>query len=135
MLDDYYWMLASISNQTVASNGKNLDVNPEQAEAESRFPGTRPMLLSNDLMRDHKLELFDPRLFRRWTASHIVNYNFTAFVRDECIDPEVGFSTPEFFSNEIQANPSAGGMAWHFPVSDWDKNERLVIRLPTTSLK
>ena len=125
-------MLASISSQEKSSNGKSLDVTPEQAELENRFPGTRPMVLSNDLMRDHRLELFDPRLFRRWTASHIVNYNFTAFVNDECVDPEVGFSTPDFFSHEIQANPSTNGdTTWHIPVSDWTKNERLVIRLPS----
>ena len=125
-------MLASISSQNNASNGKSLDVTPEQAESENRFPGTRPMVLSNDLMRDHRLELFDPRLFRRWTASHIVNYNFTAFVNDECVDPEVSFSTPDFFSHEIQGNTSIDeGMTWHFPVSDWDKNERLVVRLPS----
>lgn len=131
-LDDYYWMLASISDQERSTGGKSLDVDSKQAQKEGRFPGTRPMLLSNDLMRDHRLELFEPRLFRRWTASYIVNYNFTAFVDDECIDPEIGFSTPEFFSREIQCNPSGNDAAWHFPVSDWETHERLLIRLPST---
>uniref|UniRef100_A0A7S2KRS3 Uncharacterized protein n=1 Tax=Leptocylindrus danicus TaxID=163516 RepID=A0A7S2KRS3_9STRA len=131
-LDDYYWMLASISDQEASTGGKSMDVDTKQAQAEGRFPGTRPMLLSNDLMRDHRLELFEPRLFRRWTASYIVNYNFTAFVDDECIDPEIGFSTPEFFSREIQCNPSREDTAWHFPVSDWETHERLLIRLPSS---
>lgn len=125
-------MLASISDQERSTGGKSLDVDSKQAQKEGRFPGTRPMLLSNDLMRDHRLELFEPRLFRRWTASYIVNYNFTAFVDDECIDPEIGFSTPEFFSREIQCNPSGNDAAWHFPVSDWETHERLLIRLPST---
>jgi len=83
-LDDYYWMLASVSDQKNSSNSTSFAVSAEQAAREGRFPGARPMVLSNDLMRDHRLELFDPRLFRRWTASHIVNYDFTAFVNDEC---------------------------------------------------
>lgn len=127
-------MLASVSDQTVARKNDNLDVSIDNTEG--RWPGTRPMLLSNDQMRDHKMELLEPRLFRRWTSSHIVNYNFTAFVNDECVDREIGFSAPDFFSNEIQGNPTLGGsssscMAWHFPVSDWDEDERFCIRLPS----
>lgn len=138
-LDDYYWMLASVSNQTVSGKGKDLTVSPpsqssgcnEDDEQKQQWPGVRPMLLSNDQMRDHKMELLAPRLFRRWTSSHIVNYNFTAFVDDECVDTEIGFSTPDFFSREIQGNPTKRGtMAWHFPVSDWDANERFCIQLP-----
>lgn len=128
-LDDYYWMLASLSDQTKARN--NMDINVSIDNEEGRWPGTRPMLLSNDQMRDHKLELIEPRLFRRWTSSHIVNYNFTAFVNDECVDREIGFSAPDFYSKEIQGNfVKGGGAAWHFPVSDWDDNERFCIRLP-----
>ena len=132
-------MLASLSDQTKARNNMELDVPVDNKEG--RWPGTRPMLLTNDQMRDHKLELLEPRLFRRWTSSHIVNYNFTAFVNDECVDREIGFSAPDFFSREIQGNPTPtdasdgkeldGGMAWHFPVSDWDVNERFCIRIPT----
>jgi hypothetical protein len=123
-------MLASVSDQARARNNENIDVSIDNEEG--RWPGTRPMLLSNDQMRDHRMELLDPRLFRRWTSSHIVNYNFTAFVNEECVDREIGFSAPDFFSNEIQGNPSEGGtMAWHFPVSDWDEDERFCIRLPS----
>jgi len=132
LLDDYYWMMASVSDQMVSRNGIDLDVAPQNEDG--RWPGTRPMLVSNDQMRDHKLELLEPRLFRRWYSSHIVNYNFTAFVGDECIDREIGFSTPDFFSREIQGNPApSGGTAWHFPVSDWDLDDRFVIRIPPRS--
>jgi hypothetical protein len=145
-LDDYYWMMASVSDQTRSRNGTNMDVTA--GNKEGRWPGTRPMLLSNDQMRDHKLELLEPRLFRRWTSSHIVNYNFTAFVDDECFDSEIGFSAPDFFSREIQVNRTPpnnggdntndgddirGGLAVHFPVSDWDFNEMFCIRIPPAS--
>lgn len=141
-LDDYYWMLASVSNQTNSRKGTDLTVLPLQKDdnededgdptTEQQWPGTRPMLLSNDKMRDHKLELLAPRLFRRWTSSHLVNYNFTAFVGNECVDNEIGFSTPDFFSREIQGNPSGDGKgtAWHFPVADWSPNERFCVRIP-----
>ena len=131
LLDDYYWMIASVSDQIASRNGANIDVSPQNEDG--RWPGTRPMLVSNDQMRDHKLEMLEPRLFRRWYSSHIVNYNFTAFVGNECVDRSIGFSTPDFFSREIQGNPCPdGGMAWHFPVSDWDIDDRFVVRIPST---
>ena len=127
-LDDYFWMVASVSDQICSRNGRNLDV--ETDNKENRWPGTRPMLVSNDQMRDHKLELLEPRLFRRWFSCYMVNYNFTAFVGKNSVDREIGFSTADFFSREIQSNESASGKVWHFPVSDWNLNERLCIRLP-----
>jgi hypothetical protein len=133
-LDDFYWMLASLSDQKTSRGDRNMDVEPE--DGSGRWPGTRPMLVSNDQMRDHKLELLAPRLFRRWYSCHLVNYNFTAFVNEECVDREISFSTADFFSREIQGNPTTnsdgtdGGVAWHFPVSDWDMHERLCIRIP-----
>ena len=133
-LDDYYWMLASVSDQKSSRGDRNMHVEPD--DGSGRWPGTRPMLVSNDQMRDHKLELLAPRLFRRWYSCHLVNYNFTAFVNEECVDREISFSTADFFSREIQGNPTTnsdgtdGGVAWHFPVSDWDMHERLCIRIP-----
>lgn len=129
-------MFASVSEQAASLGGELVDVDPENAEG--RWPGTRPMLITNDQMRDHRLELLEPRLFRRWYASHIVNYVFTGFVDDQCADKEIGFSPVDFFSREIQGNPSPDpdepvGMAWHFPVSDWDDSERFCVRLPATA--
>jgi len=141
-LDDFYWMLASVSDQTTSRNGQDLSVSND--DPNHRFPGTRPMLITNDQMRDHRFDLLEPRLFRRWYGCHIVNYNFTAFVLGESVaNNEIGFSQADFFSREIQGNPSgintAGddiddgeweGQAWHFPVNDWDLDERFVIRIP-----
>jgi len=133
-LDDYYWMVASVSDQTASRKGVSLDVAPN--DPDGRWPGTRPMLITNDQMRDHKFELMEPRLFRRWFASHIVNYNFTGFVGTEKFDTRIGYSPADFFSREIQANPSFGrkgiksGTAWHFPVIEWSGSERFSVRIP-----
>jgi hypothetical protein len=127
-------MLASVSDQKLAAGDRKMEVQPD--DGIGRWPGTRPMLVSNDQMRDHKLELLEPRLFRRWYSCYIVNYNFTAFVDDECIDKEISFSMADFFSREIQGNPTHNtdgaycGTAWHFPVGDWETHERLCVRLP-----
>ena len=128
-------MVASISDQTVSRRDRDMSV---ASDSSGRFPGTRPILITNDQMRDHKLELLEPRLFRRWYGCHIVNYNFTAFVMDESVaGNEIRFAQADFFSREVQGNirPTAEagkwtGVAWHFPVSDWDLDERFVICIP-----
>jgi len=121
-LDDYYWMYASVSM-------KEEFIPPDNTEG--RWPGNRPMLISNDKLRDHKMSLLEPRLFRRWYSNFLVNFTFSAFVGDECTDKEIGFKTADFYSREIQGNASnPNEMTWHFPVSDWDENESLCIRIP-----
>jgi hypothetical protein len=132
-LDDYYWMIASVSNQTVASRSEDNIHHVSTKDSEGRFPGLRPMLITNDQMRDHKLELLKPRLFRRWSNGHIVNYNFTVFNETEWKEREVQFTPADFFSREIQSNPIPGledSPAWHFPVIEWKSNERLCICIP-----
>jgi len=133
-LDDLYWMLASISDQVYSRKGVSLDVSVD--DPNGRWPGTRPTLITNDQMKDHKLELIEPRLFRRWYASHIVNFNFTGFVHNERVDDKVLFSSADFFSREIQSNSLEKKMPenharkiWHFPVSDWKHHERFCLRI------
>jgi hypothetical protein len=121
-------MLASVSDQTSSRRDLDLDVHIENDCG--RWPGARPMLISNDQMRDHKLGLLEPRLFRRWYSCYIVNYNFTAFVGKESVDREIGFSTADFFSREIQSNKTDAGTVWHIPVSDWKLDDRFCIRIP-----
>jgi len=135
-LDDYYWMLASVSSQRVARNGTNLAVSPN---SDGRWPGLRPIIISNDRMRDHKLELLQPRLFRRWYSSHIIRYDLTPFPGDES-EREICFSAADFFSREIQVNPNpttptevsncSSRSVWHFPVRGWEINEQFCLRLP-----
>lgn len=127
-LDDYYWILASCSNQTKSRNGQDIHVEP--GNEEGRWPGARPIIVSNDQMRDHKLDMLEPKLFRRWYSNFMVNYNFTGFVGRECLDAEIGFSSADFFSREIQGNKgSSGAMVWHFPLADTE-DEWLCLRVP-----
>ena len=129
-LDDYYWMLASVSDQTASRKGVEIDVPPNNHEG--RWPGLRPMIISNDQMRDHKLELLQPRLFRRWVSSFIIKYDYTEVIDEKWDEREVIFSPAEHFSREIQENFCPDGvMAWHFPVSEWTKDERFCIKLPS----
>lgn len=135
-LDDYYWMLSSVSNQTASRDGIDLDVSTAGTTGK-RWPGTRPILLSNDQMRDHKLELLEPRLFRRWVSSHIVNYHFPPFLNDVDEDRNISFTPADSISCEIQGNPTPtcdgnedDVLAWHFPVKDWPKGDRFCIRIP-----
>lgn len=127
-LDDYYWMLSSVSNQTVSRCDMSIDVSV--VNSESRWPGTRPLIITNDQMRDHKLELLEPRLFRRWSSNTIVNYHIPPYTDNK--EQEVTFATAEFISREIQSNPAnaTNGVVWHFPVCDWSQNDRFCLRIP-----
>mmetsp|Transcript_18129 Transcript_18129/g.20922 ORF Transcript_18129/g.20922 Transcript_18129/m.20922 type:complete len:679 (-) Transcript_18129:48-2084(-) len=125
-LDDYFWMIASVT-------GKELSV-VDADNNSGRFPGNRPMLITNDQMRDHRLALLEPRLFRRWYSCHIVNYDFSKFYEKEWEERKVDFCAADVFSNEIQGNPSQdekilGSLSWHFPVEGWGKHDRLCIRI------
>ena len=128
-LDDYYWMLGSISNQTNARQLADLQV--KAGDKEGRFPGLRPMLVTNDQMRDHKLELLEPREFRRWCSCHIVNYDVAKVESDkEWDDRSVEFFPADFFSREIQGNEDeSGNLVWHFPVSLWNEPSRFFISI------
>jgi hypothetical protein len=125
-LDDYFWMLASISNQTNAR--QHADIHVSTTDDNGRLPGLRPMLVTNDQMRDHKLDLLEPREFRRWCSCHIVNYDIPNFEEDEWEERRVEFHPADFFSREIQGNTHGrGGKAWHFPVTEWSEPDRLCV--------
>lgn len=129
-LDDYYWMLASVSNQTISRQGVDLRVPPSSEEG--RFPGVRPILVTNDQMRDHKLELLEPREFRRWCSCHIVNYHLLKDNSHEWDERTVRLFPADFFSREIQCNPwgeDGDRQAWHFPVTGWDGPDRFLISI------
>jgi hypothetical protein len=121
-LDDYYWMLSSVANQT----DSRLHVPTD--DAQGRFPGLRPLLITNDMMRDHRLELLEPRLFRRWTNCHIVKYGIKLYEKNEWEQRHVDLVPADFFSREIQSNKVEDDFtAWHFPVTGWDEPDRLCI--------
>lgn len=130
-LDDYFWILASLSNQTKSRGGKDLQVSHD--EANNRWPGGRPVVLTNDQIKDHMLNLLEPNIFNRWYSNTIVNYNFAGFVNDQCIEPEIGFSPADYFSREIQGNQTedtTSALTWHFPIEDLGATEWFCIRLP-----
>lgn len=89
-------------------------------------------------MRDHKMDLLEERAFRRWCCSHIVNYNFTEYIENQWEEREINFMAADVFSDEIQSNAMECGaedgerslMVWHFPVREWESNERFCLRLP-----
>ena len=125
-LDDYYWMISSVANQT--SSSKVIRVSA--GDNTGRFPGLRPMLVTNDQMRDHRLSLLEPRLFRRWKSCHIVNYDIKPYQNDEWEERTVEFKPADFFSREIQSKKDPrreGTLVWHFPVSEWPEPDRLCI--------
>ena len=118
-LDDYFWMLASVSNQTNASHRGDLSI--PVGDDQGRFPGMRPMLVTNDQMRDHKLDLLKPREFRRWSSCHIVNYDISAYDKDEWGEARhISFVPADSYSREIQMNLHKNGKdnVWHFPIGD-----------------
>ena len=128
ILDDYYWIMASVCDQTTSKNGQHLSVAIDNPDG--RWPGTRPVLISNDQMRDHRHGMLEPRLFRRWYSACIVNYHFLRFIGAKCENQEIGFSSPDTVSREIQGNSTGnGGMVWHFPIDDTE-NEWLCVRIP-----
>jgi proteinaceous RNase P len=55
--DDWYWMYATV------------------------FEGrSKPaFVVTNDLMRDHRLAFMEPRPFIRWRSTHIINFDINKF--------------------------------------------------------
>ena len=127
ILDDFFLISASVSDQTTSRQGRSLTVATDNPEG--RWPGERPVLVTNDQMRDHKIAV-EPLLFRRWYSNHVVNYSFPAFVNGECSNLEIKFRAADAFSREIQSNQCKdGATVWHFPLSETE-NEWFCLRLP-----
>lgn len=129
--DDYYWMLASVSKQKGALVGVPCSDSKEMT-------GVRPILISNDQMRDHKLSMLEPLLFRRWYSSHVTTYTISPFEENEWEDRVVRFFPADSFSFEIQGNEidkeGMSGTAWHFPVSEWEnRKERFCLAIGRSS--
>jgi hypothetical protein len=130
--DDLFLMIGSLCDQVNARKGVDLTVEPDNPQR--RWPGIRPVLITNDQFRDNWPNVLDGRLFRRWYSSCVVNYKFVGFYDNECADDHISFSPGEFFSREIQCNTlrSAKGdeTVWHFPVSDWGNDGWFCVKIP-----
>jgi len=95
--DDWYWLYATIYE------GRK-----------------RPALvISNDLMRDHKVAFIEPKPFLRWRNSQIIYFGLSKAVEEQKIkeegNPSVYLHEPGNFSREIQG-PQGG--RWHIPAVD-----------------
>lgn len=135
-LDDYYWMISSVAKQR-----QNLGQHVTSDNNSGRLPGQRPILVTNDQMRDHRLSLLEPRLFRRWKSCHIVNYDIQMNEKNYFVkrsekngweERQVTLFAADFFSREIQGNAAAhfdNSTAWHFPVSEWPESDRLCVTI------
>ena len=60
--DDWYWMFVTVM------------------EGFNERPG---YVITNDLMRDHKLAFMEPRPFTRWRMSHVTHFEFIQVPVDE----------------------------------------------------
>lgn len=130
-LDDYYWMLGSVAKQNTSIPVR--DMHNNKKDGTIQLKGVRPVLVTNDQMRDHRLSLLAPRLFRRWTSCHIVNYDIKTAENDEQVVREVNLFPADSFSREIQKNKAIRFgkevAAWHFPVVEWPEQDRLCVVL------
>ena len=128
--DDYYWMIASVTDQDL--NNRNNSPSGQHSKVD-RIPGQRPILVTNDQMRDHRLALLEARPFRRWTSCHIVNYSIDGYARDEWeTGRNITFFPPSAFSREIQSNKCSTKteqVVWHIPITGWDEPDRLCISI------
>ena len=91
--DDWYWIFV-----TVTENRKK-----------------PAYVITNDLMRDHRLAFLEPRPFLRWRTTQIVHFDFSRAVEAGVSDPETFFREPGKFSREIQRTSQK---RWHLPATD-----------------
>ena len=91
--DDWYWIFI-----TVTENRKK-----------------PAYVITNDLMRDHRLAFLEPRPFLRWRTTQIVHFDFSKAVEAGTSDPETFFREPAKFSREIQRTSNK---RWHLPATD-----------------
>ena len=97
--DDWYWMAASVATSE----------------------GVR--VVSNDLMRDHRLALLQPRPFLRWKTTQMLRFAFSHAHQIGLSNtsgwqpPQVTLQDPVPFSVEMQrCSTPDGHCSWHIPI-------------------
>jgi hypothetical protein len=64
LLDDFYWILASIATQTEAMASCGIDsLDVPSNNPQGQWPGRRPVVITNDKKRDHKLDYLNQFCF------------------------------------------------------------------------
>jgi hypothetical protein len=136
VLDDYMWILASLAPQTeawkiVTKNPKADHVVGELSNRRKDLSEYRTVVITNDLISDHRQHFSTIKLASRWADNCVVNYKFPPFQKGISHNKRITFSPNAYFSREIQCNvDKTGTKTWHFPIAGrYDK--WLCIRLPT----
>ena len=91
--DDWYWMYCTVSEGRKSSS----------------------YVITNDLMRDHRLAFLEPRPFLRWRSNQVLHFEFSRGATDENPNPDVFLIKPEKFPREIQRTENK---RWHIPATD-----------------
>mmetsp|Transcript_28605 Transcript_28605/g.82488 ORF Transcript_28605/g.82488 Transcript_28605/m.82488 type:complete len:303 (-) Transcript_28605:1433-2341(-) len=139
--DDYYWILATLMEDTTllhesvpnnmkaqflrrlddyrASRGEGGGAGGETAVSTIGRNHPPVYIVTNDLLRDHHLTMLEPRAFRRWRSSTLINFDFERPISH--LDPQSLSRRPDFhvqwpptFSREPQK--VEGRRCWHIPV-------------------
>jgi len=92
--DDWYWLVAALDS--ARKGAKHIQV------------------VSNDHMRDHHWRMFSDKAFLKWRSRHMTRVSILAASPPSAEECHVVLSPPRPFS--LQAQVSADGTAWHFPV-------------------
>eukprot|EP01031_Cornospumella_fuschlensis_P025937 gene25937-31322_t len=82
--DDWYWMTASLITPppyTPHSTATRVNTTKHSNNTSTTLPPA-PYVVTNDLMRDHKLSFIAPRPFVRWRAGQIVHFTFAFQEKD-----------------------------------------------------
>ena len=88
--DDWYWIYATVNE-------------------ERKSPS---YVITNDLMRDHRLAFLEPRAFFRWRSNQVIHFEFNKAAVFDQPDPEIYLIPPENFPREIQRTENK---RWHIP--------------------
>jgi pentatricopeptide repeat protein len=98
--DDWYWIYA-----TVAKDRQSM-----------------AYVVTNDLMRDHRLAFLEPRPFIHWRTTQVMSFSFSKPVKEDSDHPETFIINPAKYSREIQMSQDMeqGCLTdrWHIPASD-----------------
>jgi hypothetical protein len=98
--DDWYWIYA-----TVARDRQSM-----------------AYVVTNDLMRDHRLAFLEPRPFIHWRTTQVMSFSFSFPVKYDSDHPKTFIINPGKYSREIQISRQMeqGCLTdrWHIPASD-----------------
>ena len=75
-----------------------------------------PLIVSNDLTRDHRQAFDQPRGFARWRASQLILFRIMQPVDHPLTLEDIELKDPKQYSREVQRGSVS--WRWHFPIAD-----------------